>query len=110
MRKQVLVVLSVIFSFLTISQSSSKILSNTPSSLLSKVQFEIQSYHNLYTQIEYRDAQGEYQFGNQRTRDFTNLNDFLIGLSENNRINVGFDFSFRTVFADSGITSALNTL
>jgi len=109
MRKQVLFVIGVFFSFLTITQNASKILTNTPSSLLNKGQFEIQSYQNLYTQVDYRNGQGNYQSGNQRTSYFTSLNYFLIGINENKRVNLGLDLSFRTVFADTEINSPLNT-
>lgn len=89
--------------------AQSKILSNTPSSLLNKNQFEIQSYQNIYTQVDFRDGEGVYQEGSNRTTYATSLNYFLIGVSKNKRFNIGLDFSLRTVFNDSIISSPLNT-
>ena len=91
------------------SIGQSRILTNTPSSLLRNGQTEIQSYQNMYTEVNFRGADGIEQMGNRRTTYFTSLNYVLFGVSNNKRFNIGMDISFRTVFTDSIISSPLNT-
>lgn len=109
MKKHFYLFLSIVLSWSLNAQNDSKILSNTPSSLMKKGQFEIQSYQNMYTQVDFRDQNGDYIDGTSRTTYFTSLNYFLLGISENQRVNLGLDVNFRTVFADQGISSPLNT-
>lgn len=105
--KALFLFVSIVLSFSLNVQNDSKILSNTPSSLMKKGQYEVQSYQNMYTQVDFRNQNGDYMHGSNRTTYFTILNYILLGVSNNQRVNLGLDLNFRTVFADTEISSPL---
>ncbi len=73
----------------------------TPSTLLKRGQVEMQLFNNLYTQTAYRDGDREIVELNSRQTYYTGLFYFLYGISENSRINIGFDVNIRSVRIDS---------
>lgn len=90
-------------------EEKSNIQEYTPSKLLNKGQFELQLFNNLYTQTAYRDGDREKVELNERQTYYTGMFYALFGISENSRINVGFDVNIRSVRIDEDPnSSALN--
>jgi hypothetical protein len=75
----------------------------TPSKLLSKDQFEIKIFNNLYTQTEFFNEEREKIEQGSRSTFFTGIVNFLYGI--NSSINVGFDLYFKSVRNDEESSS-----
>jgi len=74
--------------------STKPVLSNvqsfTPSKLLSKGQFDIKLFNNLYTETKSADSDGIIRDNNSRDNFFTSTLEFYYGITKNSRINIGF--------------------
>jgi len=88
--------------------SISNIQRYTPSVLLSKNQFEIKLFNNLYTQVAYFDQNGKKVNLSNRSTYFTDIIQFLYGAS--GRINVGMIAFLRSVRVDKVKSSPLSVL
>lgn len=98
----VLLVISL-FSFQGFSQEEdtshqqSNIQTYTPSKLLSKGQWDIKFFNNLYTQTKSADSNGNSQLDNNgRSNFFTTTLDIFTGISDNNRLNIGLLLEYRS--------------
>ena len=67
----------------------------TPSTLLTKGQYEIKLFNNLYTQTSFYNGDSEEIDQNSRSTFNTILTSFLYGIS--NSVNIGFDLWIRSV-------------
>jgi len=97
MRKLTIVLLALSTTFIGFSQedqteTASNIQTYTPSKLLSKGQWDIKFFNNLYTQNESTFSSGT----EPRETYFTSTVDVFTGLSDNNRFNVGLLLEFRS--------------
>ncbi|AUC75166.1 transporter [Olleya sp. Bg11-27] len=97
MRKLTIVLLALSTTFIGFSQedqteTTSNIQTYTPSKLLSKGQWDIKFFNNLYTQNESTFSSGT----EPRETYFTSTVDVFTGLSDNNRFNVGLLLEFRS--------------
>ena len=97
MRKLTIVLLALSTTFISFSQedqteTASNIQTYTPSKLLSKGQWDIKFFNNLYTQNESTFSSGT----EPRETYFTSTVDVFTGLSDNNRFNVGLLLEFRS--------------
>lgn len=77
------------------SSSRSNIQTYTPSKLLSKGQWDIKFFNNLYTQNKEADANGT-SAKIPRANFFTSTLDIFTGVSENNRLNIGLLLEYRS--------------
>ena len=75
-----------------LSKKKSNIISFTPSKLLSKGQWDIKWFNNIYTETESTFSSGEQP----RINFFTSSFDLFTGISKNSRINVGLLFEVRS--------------
>lgn len=73
-------------------KQKSNILEYTPSKLLSKGQWDIKWFNNLYTQTKSTFSNGK----EPRQTFFTSTVDVFTGVSENNRFNIGLLLEFRS--------------
>ncbi len=97
MRKLTIVLLALSTTFAGFSQedqteTTSNIQTYTPSKLLSKGQWDIKFFNNLYTQNESTFTSGT----EARETYFTSTVDVFTGLSDSNRFNVGLLLEFRS--------------
>ncbi|WP_272021793.1 hypothetical protein [Olleya namhaensis] len=97
MRKLTIVLLALSTTFAGFSQedqteTTSNIQTYTPSKLLSKGQWDIKFFNNLYTQNESTFTSGT----EPRETYFTSTVDVFTGLSDSNRFNVGLLLEFRS--------------
>ena len=97
MRKLTIVLLALSTTFAGFSQedqteTASNIQTYTPSKLLSKGQWDIKFFNNLYTQNKSTFTSGT----EARETYFTSTVDVFTGLSDNNRFNVGLLLEFRS--------------
>ena len=97
MRKLTIVLLALSTTFAGFSQedqteTTSNIQTSTPSKLLSKGQWDIKFFNNLYTQNESTFTSGT----EARETYFTSTVDVFTGLSDSNRFNVGLLLEFRS--------------
>ncbi|QCE40744.1 transporter [Psychroserpens sp. NJDZ02] len=97
MRKLTIVLLALSTTFISFAQedqteTASNIQTYTPSKLLSKGQWDIKFFNNLYTQNESTFSSGT----EPRETYFTSTVDVFTGLSDNNRFNVGLLLEFRS--------------
>ncbi len=72
----------------------------TPSSLFEKGAWEINAFHNLYSQSEVRDREGEIiELG--QTQTFINaLYQFTYGITNSARVNIGLDVTINRAYYD----------
>ena len=78
-----------------LDQPQSNIQTYTPSKLLSKGQWDIKWFNNLYTEVKGRNEQGnKTQFPRQNF--FTSSLDVFTGISDANRVNIGILLEFRS--------------
>ncbi|MDW3211735.1 MAG: hypothetical protein R8N23_17840 [Reichenbachiella sp.] len=70
----------------------------TPSVLLSQGQMEFKLFNNLYTQTKVRDANGTDVELGQRQSFLNHQFRFLYGVSNNQRLNVGFETNLTTAW------------
>ncbi|MGB6268375.1 MAG: transporter [Olleya sp.] len=102
MRKLTIVLLALSITFASFSQedqpeTTSNIQTYTPSKLLSKGQWDIKFFNNLYTQNESTFTSGT----EARETYFTSTVDVFTGITDSNRFNVGLLLEFRSnVIAD----------
>lgn len=76
-------------------ETRSNVQTFTPSKLLKKGQWDIKTFHSLYTQTKSADENGDTSTITRGTF-FTNTNEIYTGISESSRINVGFIFQIRS--------------
>ena len=77
--------------------SKSNIQTYTPSKLLSKGQWDIKWFNNLYTQTKLANSKGNTKTDlNGRSNFFTSTIDVFTGISEDNRFNVGAIIEIRS--------------
>jgi len=87
----------LLVSYLGFSQeddSESNIQTYTPSKLLDKGQADIKFFNNLYTEIE--EIGNGVKSDKPRETYFTSTLDFFVGVSENNRVNLGLLLEYRS--------------
>ena len=77
-------------------QQSTNIITYTPSVLLKKDQIEIKSFNNVYTQMSH-DVDGETIALGERQTFYTGIFQFTYGISEDTRVNIGFDVFLNSV-------------
>ena len=78
-----------------LDQPQSNIQTYTPSKLLSKGQWDIKWFNNLYTEVKGRNEQGnKTQFPRQNF--FTSSLDVFTGISDANRVNIGILLEYRS--------------
>lgn len=96
---KVILALFLATSFLGFSQedenSASNIQTYTPSKLLSKGQWDIKFFNNLYTQTKKTDS-GSESVNIARESFFTSTVEVFTGISENSRVNIGGIIEFRS--------------
>ena len=97
---KVLIVFTLLFSAKTFSQnddstSKSNIQTYTPSKLLSKGQWDIKWFNNLYTETNYANSSGK-SLPKLRENYFTSTIEAFTGVSENNRFNIGAILEIRS--------------
>ena len=73
----------------------SNIQTYTPSKLLSKGQWEIKWFNNLYTEVKGRNDQGN-KTAFPRQNFFTSSIDIFTGISDSNRVNIGLLLEYRS--------------
>jgi hypothetical protein len=91
-------IISILSSSLLIAQednSKSNLQTYTPSKLLSKGQWDIKWFNNLYTQTKEADGNGN-SASVLRSNFFTSSIDAFTGITESKRINVGLIVEFRS--------------
>lgn len=79
-----------------LKNSTSNVLTYTPSVLLKKGQYELQFFNNLYTQTAWRNTNGEIEELGQRQSWNTLMMTFNYGISKNNKWNLGLDVNLRS--------------
>ena len=67
----------------------------TPSKLLNQGQWDIKWFNNLYTENKFADSNGDKQ-SKDRENYFTSSLEVFTGISQNNRVNIGGIFEFRS--------------
>lgn len=77
-------------------KQSSNIQTYTPSKLLNKGQWDVKWFNNLYTQTKAANGGGEVVKDLPRETYFTSSLDVFTGVSNSNRLNVGFLAEFRS--------------
>jgi hypothetical protein len=80
--------------------NTSLIQTYTPSVLLKKGQLDFQLYQNIYTQTAYRDQNAVYTEAQTRSTYYSAIFNFLTGVDDNGRINIGLDVNLKSVFID----------
>lgn len=88
LRPLILIALGVI-PLLSVGQSNLE--KFTPSALFQKGQWEVNTFHNLYTQASVRNREGEEMELGQRQTFINSQLQFTYGSSESGRLNVGLD-------------------
>ena len=95
-----LIVFTMLFSIHALSQeddstSKNNLQTYTPSKLLSKGQWDLKWFHNLYTETSYANSTGK-SLSKLRENYFTSTIEAFTGVSENNRFNVGAILEIRS--------------
>ena len=72
-------------------EPTSNLMNFTPSVLLSKGQVELNSFYNIYTQRQTRNAEGNAVSLAERQSFFNALYQVTFGVSKSSRLNLGFD-------------------
>lgn len=97
-------------SFIIGQAQESNLQKYTPAILFGKGVWEVNLFHNLYTQAKIRGVNGELIHLDQRQTFFNGLYQFTYGVSNSGRLNMGFDINYNRSFYDREKGSALNVL
>ncbi len=73
----------------------------TPSVLLSKGQYQVKFFNNLYTQTRFRDGDRESVDLNERQSFYTGIIQIDLGVGKSSRINVGLELNINSVRYDT---------
>jgi hypothetical protein len=96
--------------FFAYAQEESNLQRFTPAKLFPKGTYEINLFHNLYTQVKVRDVNGDDIDLNQRQTFFNGIYQFTYGTSATGRLNVGFDLNYNRSFYDGQKGSPFKSL
>ncbi len=97
--------------FFTLGEAQeSNVQKYTPAILFGKGVWEVNLFHNLYTQSKIRDVEGDLVNLDQRQTFFNGFYQFTYGVSRSGRLNVGIDINYNRSFYDREKGSALNVL
>jgi len=80
----------------------------TPSVLINEGQTEFKLFNSLYTQTQFFDDKGSKQDGGGRSTFFTSIAEYNYGVSQ--RVTLGGEMWFRSVYSGASITSLTNVL
>ena len=98
----------LLIGFSAVAQEDDTVKSNiqtyTPSKLLSKGQWDIKLFNNLYT--ETRGSYNGVNSGKARETYFTSTVDIFTGISDNNRLNIGLLLEYRSNTVNGKSTTA----
>ncbi len=105
--KKITFIAALLVSIQGFAQNGSNLTQFTPSALLGKGQYEIQSFNNLYSQNSVRNAEGDKIDLGQRQIFLSSMFMFTYGVSNNSKLNVGLDVNVNRARYTDGSAGAL---
>ncbi len=91
-------------------KAQSNIVDFTPSALFEQGQYEVQVFHNIYTQKAVRNRAGEKVSLNQRQTFLNGTYQFTYGVSPSAKFNIGLDINATRAFYDNDQGSPFKAL
>ncbi|TRX52672.1 hypothetical protein FNH22_21730 [Fulvivirga sp. M361] len=105
-----LLVIAITWMNVVVAQEESNLEKYTPSVLLEKGKWEINSFYNLYTQTKVRDREGDEVSLGQRQTFLNAMYQFTYGVGQSGRVNIGFDVWATSALYDDEDSNPLKVL